>query len=241
MINFRKILKSALRNKGFDISRYSSTTHPLARRKKLIETYDINLVLDVGANIGQYVKEMRSDIHYSKEIISFEPLKKEFEILNSKAAIDDKWLAYNWALGDSDEKSEINIAGNSYSSSLLSMLDSHENSAPESKYVGKETIEVRTLDKLMEELSITAKNIYLKIDTQGFESRVIKGAEQSLELINTLQLEMSLVQLYEDELSFQDMYSLLLSKGYTLVAIEPGFSDAQTGQLLQVDGIFHRY
>ena len=37
-----------------------------------------------------------------------------------------------------------------------------------------------------------------------------------------------------------EMYSLLNKKGYSLVSIEPGFHDENTGELLQVDGIFHR-
>ena len=121
------------------------------------------------------------------------------------------------------------------------MLESHEKSAPESKYVGQETIDVKTLDSIMKDLSINEANIYLKIDTQGFESKVIKGAETSLNRIDTIQLEMSLSPLYKDELLFNELYNLLCSKGYTLVALEPGFSDNNSGQMLQIDGIFHRF
>lgn len=80
----------------------------------------------------------------------------------------------------------------------------------------------------------------MKIDTQGFESRVIKGAAQSLSHIDTVQMEMSLVPMYDGELLFNDMCKLMSEKGYSLIAIEPGFADQESGQLLQVDGIFHR-
>ena len=80
----------------------------------------------------------------------------------------------------------------------------------------------------------------MKIDTQGFESKVLKGAEKSLAHINTVQMEMSLVPLYDGESSFNEMCILMSKKGYTLVAIENGFSDQASGQLFQVDGIFHR-
>jgi len=226
---------------GYDFSRLNSTSHPLARRKALLKSYNIHLVIDIGANTGQFAEQMRHDIEYSGDIISFEPLSSEFELLKEKSDSDEKWKAINCAIGDVEEKSEINIAGNSYSSSILSMLESHEKSAPESKYVGHETIDVKTLDSIMNELSINEDNIYLKIDTQGFESKVIKGAEMSLNRIDTIQLEMSLIPLYKDELLFNELYTLLCSKGYTLVALEPGFSDSNSGQMLQIDGIFHRF
>ena len=240
-MNIKHKIKNFLWKAGYDISRFNAVSHPIARRKALIESYNIDLILDVGANIGQFAKQMRDDIRYTGDIISFEPLSEEFNLLKEKTDRDNRWEAINCAIGDVEEKSKINIAGNSYSSSILSMLKSHEKSAPESKYIGEEEIYIKTLDSIMDELSINQKNIYLKIDTQGFESKVIKGAEMSLNRIDTIQLEMSLIPLYKDELLFNDMYDLLLSKGYSLVAIEPGFSDKYSGQMLQMDGIFHRF
>lgn len=240
-MNIKHKIKKFLWKVGYDISRFNAVSHPLARRKALIESYNIDLILDVGANTGQFAKQMRDDIGYSGNIISFEPLSSEYKVLKEKADNDDKWKAINCAIGDMEEKSKINIAGNSYSSSILGMLELHEKSAPESKYIGSEIIDVKTLDNIMNELKIKEENIYLKIDTQGFESKVIKGAANVLKHIDTIQLEMSLIPLYKDELLFNDMYNLLVSKGYSLVTIEPGFSDKNSGQMLQVDGIFHRF
>jgi hypothetical protein len=97
-----------------------------------------------------------------------------------------------------------------------------------------------TLDAVFAELCASAKSIYLKIDTQGYEDKVLRGAQASLARIDTIQVEMSLVPLYKDELLFADMCTLLGAKGYTLVSLEGVFSDPVTGHLLQVDGIFHR-
>jgi len=239
-MNIKHRIKRILWKFGYDISRFDFN-HPVARRKTLLKSYNIQLVLDVGANIGQFSEQMRQDIGYTGAIISFEPLSSEFKLLKEKADNDNNWKAFNYALGDIEQKSTIHIAGNSYSSSILNMLESHEKSAPESKYTGQEIINVKTLDNVMNELSIDETNIYLKIDTQGFESKVLKGAEMSLDRINTVQLEMSLVPLYKDELLFDELYKILYSKGYTLVSLEPGFSDSNSGQMLQCDGIFHRF
>ena len=233
-------LRTYLWKIGYDISRFTPTSHPLARRKQILASYEIDTVLDIGANAGQFAQELRSDIGYTQRILSFEPLSTAFKLLKENAKDDPSWDVFNCAIGDTAEKREINVAGNSFSSSLLTMLPSHLKSAPGSKYIGKEVIDIKTLDSLFSESCKTAKNIYMKIDTQGFESKVLKGAENSLTHIDTVQMEMSLVPLYDGELLFNDMCILMSKKGYTLVAIENGFSDPASGQLLQVDGIFHR-
>lgn len=236
-------LRRFLWKAGYDFSRFTPTSHPLARRKQIFKSYKIDTVLDIGANTGQFAQELRDDIGYTERILSFEPLSSAFELLKAKvkANADSAWEIFNCAIGDTEEKREINIAGNSYSSSLLNMLPSHLKSAPNSKYIGKELIEIKTVDSLFGGLCKTAKNTYMKIDTQGFESKVLNGAEKSLAKINTIQMEMSLIPLYDGELLLSEMCALMSRKGYALVAIENGFSDPVSGQLLQVDGIFHRF
>src|SRR5882757_5914946 len=225
---------------GFDISRFAHTSHPLARRQRLLQYYEIDTVLDIGANSGHFARELREDIGYTHRILSFEPLSQVFKLLSENAKDDPAWDVFNYAIGDVEEKREINIAGNSLSSSLLDILPSHLESAPDSRYIGKEVIDIRTLDSIFGDLCKSARNIYMKIDTQGFENKVLKGAEKSLARIDTVQVEMSLVPLYDGELLFDAMCLLMSRRGYTLVAIENGFSAPDSGQLLQIDGIFHR-
>jgi len=212
----------------------------LALRGTLLERYKIDIVLDVGANAGQYGKELRA-IGYKGKIVSFEPLSSAYKELLKTANADGSWKALSFALGDTEGKAVLNIAGNSMSSSILDMLPSHVKSAPESQYMGKEQVEVRTLDSVFDAICSQEQNILLKIDTQGFEKHVLDGAERSLRFINTIQLEMSLTPLYQGELLFPELSQLLYQKGYRLASIEPGFTDKQTGQLLQIDGIFHRF
>jgi FkbM family methyltransferase len=239
MNRLKKSFRNIVRGFGFDIVRYEPEKHPLARRKRILGTYQINMVLDVGANIGQYGEELR-EIGYKGKIVSFEPLSTAFKTLIKRSEGDPAWDVHNFALGDKNETASINIAGNSYSSSLLDILPSHIKSAPESVYIGHEEIKVKTLDDIYSDIVSESDRVYLKIDTQGFEENVLRGAEGSLESIDTIQLEMSLTPLYQDGLLFDEMYGLLCQKGYALVALEPGFTDEETGQLLQVDGIFHR-
>jgi FkbM family methyltransferase len=226
---------------GYDITPYTPVSNSIARLQQLLRFYDIETVLDIGANSGQFAEYLREDIGYAKKIISFEPLSSAFVLLKAKADKDSFWEACNIAVGDIDGEIEINIAGNSQSSSLLDMLPSHLKLAPDTSYNGKEMVEIRRIDSIFDSLCVDISKVYMKIDAQGFESKVLKGAENTLEKIHTVQMEMSLVPLYKGELLFDELYSLMKKKGYSLVAIFPGISDHRSGQLMQVDGIFHRF
>ena len=124
------------------------------------------------------------------------------------------------------------------SSSILNNLPQLTESAPDAVFVTKETIKVKTIDLVFKELNLEGENIYLKIDTQGYESKVIAGAENSLKKIKALQIEMSLIPSYEDVISFEDMIKLLEKKNFSVFSIESGYFDIKTGKLLEVDGIF---
>jgi FkbM family methyltransferase len=228
-----------LRAMGYDIVRYTPSSHFLARRKRILDRTGTDVVLDVGANVGQYAQQLRA-IGYTGRIISFEPLSSAYPELVRRSSSDGNWQVLNCALGDQSCTTEINVSENSDSSSILNILPYHMKAAPESRYIGKQQIELKTLDSLFNELSVEAHNIWMKIDTQGFEHRILEGAKNSLANIQTIQLEMSLVPLYEDQILFADMYEILNDRGYRIISIEPSFSDEESGHMLQVDGIFYR-
>lgn len=237
-MNLKNVIRKLVRKAGYDIIRYDPTMHSAARRMKILESFDIALVIDAGANTGQFGREIR-DYGYKGNIESFEPLRSAFEVLMENTRNDPSWQAHNLALGDRNGRADINISANSYSSSLLDMLPAHLNAAPESRYIGSETVEIRTLDSIFASLN-GYNEIFLKIDTQGYEQHVLNGAINSLPHIGTIQIEMSLIPLYDEERPFMDMYQYLDDLGYELISIETGLSDNSTGRLLQIDGIFHR-
>ena len=223
---------------GYDLVRYQPNRHPLARIIRLLEEHRIGMVLDVGANRGQYAAEIRAN-GYKGRIVSFEPLQSACMELKATAAADPMWEIRRLALGATPGRARLNIAGNSTSSSLLEMLPMHEAAAPASKYIGDEEVEVSTIDRILPTVGDPGGAIWLKIDTQGYEGEVLKGAEISLPRIRCIQLEMSLVPLYDGADSFESLFAGLNSRGYRLIGLEPGFTDNQSGRLLQVDGIFH--
>jgi len=231
------LLNRVLNLIGAEIIRYPNEN--LYRRKKLFERYKINKVLDVGANVGNYGLNLKKS-GFNGKIISFEPLSKTFIELEKKSHKYKDWNSINIALGDFNGNTEINIANNNDSSSILDMLPAHLESAPYSKYIGKEKIQVKTLDSIYEDLCIGEDVVYLKIDTQGFEKQVLDGAIKSLSKIKGLQVEMSLVPLYSDSITYIEMINFLKKNNFILHSIEPGFFDQASGKLLQFDGIFYK-
>jgi FkbM family methyltransferase len=155
---------------------------------------------------------------------------------------DPLWeIAPMTAIGDREGEITINIAGNSQSSSVLQMLDAHVKAAPESAYCGSEIVKLSRLDTLAKKyINSDQQSIFLKIDVQGFERQVLEGAAQILPLVKGIQVELSLVPLYRDQLLFEEMLETLRKLGYDLYAVIPGFIDKETGRLLQMDGIFFK-
>ena len=96
----------------------------------LLDLYRVNVIMDVGANEGQFGGYMRS-IGYTGRIISFEPLSTAFRLLEQKTIRDKRWTGFQMGLGDFDGPAVINVSGTSQSSSLLNMGETHLRTAPE--------------------------------------------------------------------------------------------------------------
>ena len=238
-------LKDAVRalaeTTGHEVKKTNVYTSPKLRLRLLISQLHINLVLDVGANTGQFALQCRA-AGYRGKILSFEPSASAHAALLRSAASDPLWsVADRMALGAVNGETEINIALNSYSSSILPMLDAHLSAAPNSAYLQKEKVRLRRLDDILEDLLVTtSRTIFLKLDVQGYESHVLAGATQILANTAALQLEMSLLPLYDGETLMPKMHANLAAQGFDLWDLEPSFRDPATGRLLQVDGIFIR-
>ena len=220
---------------GFDISLSRLSRSTPAQRVRFINDAAITVVLDVGAHIGDYASSLRR-FGYQGRIESFEPLARAHAELSFRAAGDSLWTCHRLALGDGSGMLTLHVAGNEVSSSALEMLPRHVQGAPESSYVGSEQVKVRTLDELG--LTDASDRAYLKADVQGFEQRVLAGAGRSLESVRLLELELSLVTLYEDGPLLSEMLEYLKDLHFEPIWFERAFCDAGTGRLLQMDGIF---
>lgn len=194
----------------------------------------IQVILDVGANVGQFAIDMRRN-GYRGLIYSFEPVAESFSTLSEQVLKDKKWEAFNFALGEIEGYREINVSGNSgLSSSLLKMDFYHTENFPESAFVASEPIFISTVDRQMESLEIEPQSSMLKIDVQGYEFNVLQGANRTLKDFRYCYLEVSLVRLYEGESTFYEILEHLHQSGHELIEVFRGIT-ARDGSLLQVD------
>ncbi len=234
----KALLKTIARRFGHDILHLP--TDPIARQwLDLMHTNQIDLVFDVGANVGQYAHRIRA-LGYGGQIVSFEPMAGAYAQLRERAAADSQWQTVHTGMGDYDGTAIINVSTNSYSSSLLAMLPLHIDSAPEAAYIRQEPVSIQRLDSLIDQFYQPGKNLYVKIDTQGFERHVFDGSRRAFDKIRGFQMELSLQPLYEGETLMQEMLTLLRAEGYTLRLIEGGHKNYETGELLQIEGYFFR-
>lgn len=230
-------IRGILRHLGYDITRRNFLRSHAMRRQKLIRDREISLILDVGANEGQYARMIRDD-GYRARIISFEPLSEAFQNLKAIAAHDPNWEVRNAALGAERGRSEIHVTGFSQVSSLLPATGISNTDHWKSQKT--ETIEVFRLDDLFDELVRPQETVAMKLDVQGYEHNVLAGASQSLPGIDLLEMELSVEEMYVGETLMPEMLQFLDSLGFRLVSLQEVHVHPQTGRVLQYDGLFLR-
>lgn len=190
--------------------------------KLLIDKFMVDLVIDVGANEGQFGHRMRE--LYAGEIISFEPVQAVFQRLAEASAGDPLWRAQQVALGSQDCTQTINVSRESVFSSLLQANEyARRRFNEEALQARQESISIRRGDELLNELvpEISARRLFLKMDTQGFDLEVFRGLETLLGNVVVLQSEISCIPIYEGMPHWTDVISLYEKAGFAVAGLFP--------------------
>lgn len=239
-MDFAFLIKRLARAFGVDIRAYRPARSEAARLARMLERHRIDTVLDVGANTGQFARHLRS-IGYRGRIICFDPLSEAHAALVQLALRDpDLTVAPRQALGENSGDVEINVSANLESSSLLRVSDAHVQAEPRVRTVAVEKVPLRRLDDAARSYLSPDNRVFLKIDVQGYEIPVLRGADGLLPQVCGVQLELSLHPLYQGEPLFREVIDTVEALGFTLYDLNPCFSDDATGRTYQVDGIFFR-
>lgn len=205
-------------------------------RVSLLEQLGIDLVADIGANIGQYAMELIKS-GFKARIISFEPLGDIYDKLVNNSSKYPQWTVYDrCAIGNESGQVEINVSKNYESSSIYNVLDKSIKAEPLTRFVKKETVRIARLADILK--YPPESKIHLKIDVQGFEEQVLSGAEEMFGSVSSIELEISLLPLYEGALSPQVLLNKLAGYGYSPVFYTSVFDDSKTGGILQLNGFF---
>lgn len=221
-------VKAALRRTGYELRPVDASFQELQR--DLLATCD--LVVDVGANAGQYGQLIRS-LGYRGSLLSFEPEERTFAALQRVSADDARWEVRRCALADHSGSAWLNVSANSVSSSLLTIRDEHVAAAPASVVERLDEVPLSTVD---DQLTTSAnRKTWLKMDVQGAEMAVLRGARETLRSTEVIQAELSLRPLYEDQTDYLELLTSLRGEGFVVVHLLPGFRNRATKHLLQVD------
>jgi FkbM family methyltransferase len=239
MRTLKRGIARLLRQCGYELLKFDARNHGEFALRWLIDQSGIDCVLDVGANRGQFGIELR-EAGIQTTLVSFEPLIDAYEQLERVADCDERWVvAPRMALGSEPGEVEMNIAGNSVSSSILPMTDLHASAAPGSGMVSKAIVPVSTLSEEFNKNGGWGGGRYLlKIDTQGYEPEVLAGANDVMDKIYVLNCELSCDTLYEGQKLFPEVMSDILDRGFEIFRLEPEFVDRKTGQTYQLNGTF---
>ena len=206
-----------------------------AARQLVLQNCDF--IIDIGANNGQWIADVRRR-GYKGRALCIEPLKKNYIKLKSSNFHNTTTL--NCAVGNTNGYIYINNASNNgLSSSILELNSYHKDAAPNIKFVSKEKVKICKLSKILE--TNINKQIFVKIDTQGYEFEVLKSMNKNnFKDIYAFEIETNLVSTYKNLTLIEDIIKFLRKRGYRPLRIENGFGMPNFGQQLQVDILFVR-
>lgn len=234
-------LKSSLINLAsrLDVHISRSRTHP-SRTLLGLKRYNIGTIIDVGANTGQFARSMKA--HFpTADILCFEPLPEPYRALSSWAARTQGVVALNVALGDRSGTQEMLFHTDHSASS--SFLKTTKHSESTFSFTASQRAILTKMERLDDFISARStplrREIMLKLDVQGFELHVLRGAASLLETVRAVIVEVILDELYQNQTSFVDIVSIMKEGGL----VYSGNLDqvvAHDGHVMWLDAVFVR-
>jgi len=201
-----------------------------------MRAHGTDLVVDVGANVGQYALSLR-DSGYQGWIVSFEPLPDAFNQLERRTSQDRAWSAHQCALGSASGTATLHVSQDGVCSSLLQQTDYLVTSIATSVEIEAIQVPVKRLD----EVALPGANSpMLKIDSQGYEESVLGGAVGFLEHVRLLEIEIAFAELYDGGSTIYGLLPKLQTLGFRVVSVSPGFVDLARLQTLDADFLLVR-
>lgn len=202
---------------------------------QVVRKYAVNCVIDVGANKGQFAKTLRQ-VGYSGWICSFEPIPADFAELSHAFRHDPRWRGFNLALGSQSDTLPLHIPEES------SAMSSFLNPVDAGWKVRSHLVKVQRLDALFSQAvaGIEQPRVFLKIDTQGFDMEVVKGATQCLDWVVCLQSELSVTPVYHGMPHYLDALAYYEHLGFRLVGLAEILRSEQTQTIDEINCLMNR-
>ena len=237
MKSIKKIIKTFLLRAGYQVLPVDQTYEH--SKNCLIARNGIDMVLDVGANVGQFATRLRLNGYHGK-IVSFEPDTQAFEKFQKNFEMDSNIFAHQTAFSDHNGELEFLVAADSACSGFNTPTSEMTKLLPDAKVIDKRVLKVQRLDDYALSNSIQGTNIFLKIDVQGHEQKVLDGATGILARCSLIELEIPVLNSYEGSATISETLKIMSERGYELVSVGLGYFSPTSGQLADIDCLFKR-
>jgi FkbM family methyltransferase len=192
----------------------------------------------VGASVGQFASAARA-LFPASQLYCFEPLHECVETLRHRFRRDYSFMAFETALGDSAGETMLWVSRFRESSSLLRMAAAHTRAFPWTTIEGSRTVNVAPIDAFLDRMRLEPPTL-LKIDVQGYEGAVLRGAPRLLERVDSVLCEVSFAPLYEEQSDFASIHGLLSARGFRYCGAVGDLRSPLDDRILQEDALFVR-
>jgi FkbM family methyltransferase len=222
---------------GAHIGRFPSADSLQGHLLSFFRRTGINCVIDVGAHTGEYFETL-SEIGYRGRVVSFEPVKANYEALARKARREKRWLIRNVALGAEAGAKEMNVyQGTVFNSFLESNEYGSERFGNMVERTKSESVQVARLDTIFADCvaGLDSPRVFLKMDTQGWDIEVLRGASGILDRIVGLQSELSAQHCYNGMVPYTKALEHYNELGFQVTGIFPVARDKDELRIVEFD------
>lgn len=240
--HIKRLLRDVAQRSGYQvIPTWRFDKMPMASLlREMLEKQRVEVVLDVGANKGQFATFLRSHVGFTGEIISFEPIPENVRYIEFMSSRDDKWKVIATALSDHDGVAPLNVMSESVFSSFLRPNDLSKELFPVWNAIDH-TIQCQTrrLEGMLAEIGLDPRKrkVFLKTDTQGHDIAVIDGCGEIIRDIPVVQLEVSVMGIYEGMPTMFESIQRMQSLNYSLCGLFPVTQDKEL-RVIEFDAFF---
>jgi FkbM family methyltransferase len=226
------------REHAYELASYVLET----RLQELLHSTGITIVIDVGANEGQFARRLR-EMKYRGRIVSFEPNPALLPALQAQAERDGQWTVVASALGAEEGEAELHVTASSDYASLHALEpDTAPGRTDAMAITDRPRVAITTLARWVEEHPGTVgehDRLFIKTDTQGHDLEVLTGAGPLLPRALLILSELAQLPLYAGVPLVGEGISWLRDRGFALAALAPvGGIDPASGAAVEFDGLF---